>query len=98
MEDSKFRVIIVGGSVSGLVLAHCLNHAGIEHLILEKGNEVAPDLGASIGIMPNGARILEQLGIHERIERCTEPMSISHITFPDGLALKSRYPQDIHER
>lgn len=98
MEDSNFRVIIVGGSVAGLVLAHCLNRAGIEHLILEKGNEVAPDLGASIGIMPNGARILEQLGLHEKIEQCIEPMSISHITFPDGLALESHYLQDIYER
>lgn len=98
MEGSNFRVIIVGGSVTGLVLAHCLNRAGIDHLILEKGSEVAPDIGASIGIMPNGARILEQLGFYEKIERCIEPMSTSHITFPDGLALESRYPQDIHER
>ncbi|KAL4922267.1 hypothetical protein BDW62DRAFT_196954 [Aspergillus aurantiobrunneus] len=98
MDPSKFRVIIVGGSVAGLVLAHCLHRAGIDHVVLEKGKNVAPELGASIGIMPNGARVLEQLGFQEEIERDTEPMTISQITFPDGLALESQYPQVIHER
>ncbi|KAL4785222.1 hypothetical protein BJX76DRAFT_367060 [Aspergillus varians] len=98
MDPSKFRVIIVGGSVAGLVLAHCLHRASIDHVVLEKGNNIAPELGASIGIMPNGARILDQLGLHEIIEQRIEPMSISQITFPDGLALRSEYPQVIHER
>ncbi|KAL2870492.1 FAD-dependent oxidoreductase [Aspergillus lucknowensis] len=97
-SSSKFRVIIVGGSVAGLTLAHCLHRAGIDYIVLEKGNQIAPELGASIGIMPNGARILEQLGLLEHLERCAEPLNVAQITFPDGFAVESQYPQVLHQR
>ncbi|GAB1213226.1 hypothetical protein ATERTT37_002375 [Aspergillus terreus] len=39
-----FRVIIVGAGVAGLTLAHCLDKAGIDYLVLDKG-VVAPAAG-----------------------------------------------------
>jgi FAD dependent monooxygenase len=54
-----FRAIIVGGSIAGLTLAHCLDHAGIDYLVLEKRTGISDlALGGAVGIMPNGARIL----------------------------------------
>lgn len=46
-EDRPFRVIIVGAGVSGLVLAHALQLANIDFILLEKGI-VAPPWGTSI--------------------------------------------------
>jgi FAD dependent monooxygenase len=98
MNPLNFRVIIVGGSVGGLTLAHCLSRAGIDYVVLEKGDQIAPEIGASIGIMPNGARVLAQLGLFEELESHIKPLSTAHITFPDGLAVESHYPQVLHAR
>ncbi|RAH42263.1 FAD-dependent oxidoreductase [Aspergillus brunneoviolaceus CBS 621.78] len=93
-----FKVIIVGGSVAGLTLAHCLQHANIEHIVLEKGSDIAPQLGASVGIMPNGGRILAQLNLFDAIEQFIEPTHKAHITYPDGFNFANVYPKILHER
>lgn len=61
------QVLIAGGSIAGLALANALETVGITYLVLEKWHEVAPNAGASIGIFPNGFRILDQLGCHDAI-------------------------------
>lgn len=58
----KPRVIIAGGSIAGLSLALMLEKNGIDFLVLEGYPSVAPQVGASIGVLPNGLRILDQLG------------------------------------
>jgi len=68
-----FKVIIVGGSIAGLVLAHSLHRAGIDYVVLEAGATIDPQVGASIGIFSNGARILDQLGVYDEVERFIEP-------------------------
>jgi 2-polyprenyl-6-methoxyphenol hydroxylase-like FAD-dependent oxidoreductase len=60
-------VLIAGGSIAGLTLANALEQLGIDYLVLEKYKEIAPDVGASICIFPNGFRILDQLGCYDRI-------------------------------
>lgn len=62
-----FKVVIVGGSVSGLSLANMLEKFNIEYVLLEAHPEVAPQLGASMGLLPGGLRILDQLGCCDRI-------------------------------
>ncbi|KAF7504427.1 hypothetical protein GJ744_002231 [Endocarpon pusillum] len=73
VKEDALKVIIVGGSVAGLTLAHCLYRAGIDYVVLESREDIAPKQGASIGIFANGARILDQLGIYSEIEECTDP-------------------------
>ncbi|KAI8244550.1 FAD-dependent monooxygenase atmM [Colletotrichum sp. SAR 10_96] len=65
--EKKMRILIVGGSVSGLSLAIMLEKFGIDYLILEAYPTIAPQLGASIGLLPNGLKILDQLGCYERL-------------------------------
>jgi 2-polyprenyl-6-methoxyphenol hydroxylase-like FAD-dependent oxidoreductase len=60
-----FKVIICGAGIAGLTLANCLERAGILYTLLEARSSIAPQVGASIGILPNGARILDQLGIFD---------------------------------
>lgn len=66
------KVLIAGGSVAGLTLANILERIGVDYLLLEKYGKIAPDLGASIGIFPNGFRILDQLGCHGAITELVE--------------------------
>ncbi|EXM12763.1 FAD-binding domain [Fusarium oxysporum f. sp. vasinfectum] len=54
-----FRVIIVGGSVAGLSVANMLEQFGIDYVLLEAYTQIAPQVGASIDILPNGFRILD---------------------------------------
>ncbi|CAN9080337.1 unnamed protein product [Alternaria alternata] len=62
------KVLIAGGSVAGLTLANILEKLGIDYLVLEKYGKVAPDLGASIGILPYGLRIFDQFGCFEDVK------------------------------
>lgn len=56
------KLIIVGGSVAGLSLANMLEQAGLDFIILEAYKDIAPQVGASIAIYPQFARILDQIG------------------------------------
>jgi FAD dependent monooxygenase len=98
MDKKSFRVIIVGGSIAGLTLAHCLDRAQIDYVILERRAEVAPQEGASLGIMPNGARILQQLGLYSKLEELIHPLKEAHLNYPDGFSYTSQYPRLLRER
>ncbi|KAK1710004.1 uncharacterized protein BDZ83DRAFT_757651 [Colletotrichum acutatum] len=63
------KIIIVGGSISGLSLANMLERFDIEYILLERHSIIAPQLGASIGLLPSGLRILDQLGCYEKIRK-----------------------------
>lgn len=73
---SPIKVLIVGGGIAGLTLANALEKpdVNIEYLLLESRDTIAPQVGASIGLAPNGSRILDQLGCYEDIETLLEPV------------------------
>ncbi|KAB2577963.1 putative fad binding domain protein [Lasiodiplodia theobromae] len=71
--SSSFKVIIAGGSLGGLMLALCLEAAGIDFVLLEKG-EIGPQLGASIGFQPHSIKVFEQLGVWEDFKNTTVPI------------------------
>ncbi|KAF5587647.1 FAD binding domain-containing protein [Fusarium pseudocircinatum] len=66
-SSTDFRIIIVGGGIAGLTLALMLDKFDIDYILLEARKEFAPQVGASIGMMPNGLLILDQLGCYEDI-------------------------------
>lgn len=71
----RLRVIIVGGSISGLTLAHCLDlNPNVEYVVLEGREEVHPEVGASIVILPNGSRIFDQLGFLDDVLEVQESL------------------------
>ena len=98
MPQEQFKVIIVGGSVTGLTLAHSLHKLGVDYTILEKRTEIAPQEGASIGILPNGARVLDQLGLYDAIEQATAPLGATLIHFPDDFQFSSPYPKKMLDK
>ncbi|WYZ38098.1 hypothetical protein EsH8_III_000012 [Colletotrichum jinshuiense] len=75
-QDSKRQVIIVGGGITGLTLALMLQQAGVNYVLLEAYNTVTPNVGASIGLFPNGLRVLDQLGLYEDILSKAQPVEV----------------------
>ncbi|KAM5343385.1 hypothetical protein ACJ41O_011922 [Fusarium nematophilum] len=64
-----YQVAIVGGGIAGLTLALAFERMNISFALFEAHESLAPSLGASIGLLPNGLRILEQLGVLHEIEQ-----------------------------
>jgi len=64
-SDKPLKVLIGGGGVAGLALANMLERFEIDYLLLEAHSEIAPGVGASIGMFPNGLRILDQIDCYE---------------------------------
>ncbi|PYI08876.1 FAD/NAD(P)-binding domain-containing protein [Aspergillus sclerotiicarbonarius CBS 121057] len=96
---SNFRVVIVGGSVAGLTLAHCLLRNSIDFVVLEARDEIAPQEGASLGIHANGARILDQLGLFDDILDSVEPLQRSFVWSDAGKLISATdTPKILHER
>lgn len=77
-QASPFHVVIIGGSIAGLTLAHFLTSLNISFTLLEARSTLTPQLGASIGIFPNGARILDQLSLFSFVAKDIEPGSIGY--------------------
>jgi FAD dependent monooxygenase len=79
MAPSKsFTAIIIGGSVAGLTLAHTFSRANINYMLLEARDSLAPQLGAGIVIMPNGWRILDQMGLLESMRDFITNMAMQY--------------------
>ncbi|KAK2672643.1 hypothetical protein RAB80_012722 [Fusarium oxysporum f. sp. vasinfectum] len=92
-----FKVIIVGGSVAGLSVANMLEQFDIDYVLLEAYPQIAPQVGASIGILPNGFRILDQLGCFEPILDIAGDCryTIGGMHGPDGLPLVASSPTSL---
>lgn len=71
----EFKVIIVGGSISGLALANMLEQYGVDYELLEKHNTIAPRIGAGYSMLPHGSRILDQLGCYDVLEKLSTPIN-----------------------
>jgi len=69
-----FKAIIVGGSITGQALAVQFEKGNIDYVLLEGRPAFAMDQGASVALFPNGLRILDQLGLFEKISATSIPM------------------------
>lgn len=67
------QIAIVGGGIAGLVLANMLEQLDISYFVLESYSSIAPPSAASIGLMPNGLRILDQIGVYEKLQEFFAP-------------------------
>lgn len=79
-----FRVVIGGGSITGLALANMLQLYDIDYVVLEGYSNIAPQVGASIGMLPHGNRILDQLGLYQKILELCPPLDSFHFRDKTG--------------
>lgn len=97
MDQKSFKVVIVGGSIAGLSLALMLERNGIDFVILEAYGSIAPQVGASYGVLPSGSRILDQLGCYESVlEMAEHPVDTFH--FRDSQAQPLWTFDNVNER
>ncbi|PYH93622.1 DUF747-domain-containing protein [Aspergillus ellipticus CBS 707.79] len=79
------RVLIAGAGVAGLALALMLEKHGIDCLVLEAYSDIVATVGAGICLVPNGLRILDQLGCYEDLlDRTKNPVDQLNFRKPDG--------------
>ncbi|KAJ5995781.1 hypothetical protein N7481_002758 [Penicillium waksmanii] len=74
-----------------------LEKNGIDFLVLEAYRDIAPQAGASIGLLPNGLRILDQLGCYERVLAESE-YPVEKVTFRDSRGKVFWSFEDFNER
>ncbi|KAK3370536.1 FAD binding domain protein [Podospora didyma] len=88
-SQRAFKIIIVGGGVAGLTLANMLEKFDIDYVILEAHGEIAPPVGASLGLMPDGLLLLDQIGCYEavRAKAANYNIETSHIRNSDGKSM-----------
>ncbi|KAL6406619.1 FAD-binding domain containing protein [Ilyonectria robusta] len=81
---SDFKVVIGGGSITGLTVANMLQLYDIDFVVLESYPDIAPQVGASIGILPHGNRILDQLGLYQKVLDLCPPLDSFHFRDETG--------------
>ncbi|KAM5346113.1 hypothetical protein ACJ41O_009118 [Fusarium nematophilum] len=91
-HDHPFKVVIVGASVAGLSLANMLQANDIDYVVLEAHPTIAPQVGASTGLLPDGHRILDQLGLFDRIMELAPPVRSFSFRDETGSVLAT-YPE-----
>ncbi|KAF6803052.1 FAD binding domain-containing protein [Colletotrichum sojae] len=88
MGSKSFTVLISGGGIAGLTLANLLERVGIDYVILEAYSEIAPQVGASIGILPNGGRIYDQIGIYDDVRALIDgPLDHNSVRHPGAVEI-----------
>ena len=83
MASKPFKVVIAGGSIAGLSLALMLEKNGIDFVVLEGYPSIAPQVGASIAVLANGLRILDQLGCCDKVVEMAE-YPVEKVVFRDS--------------
>lgn len=83
-SQRPFRAIIAGGGPSGLVLAHCLEAANIDFVLLESSPDAAQSSGSGFGLYPQASRVLKQLGLFGKVRALSEPTGDLHQLNYDG--------------
>jgi len=67
MVNQPFKVIVIGGGPTGLTAAHALHLANIDFVVLERRDDVIVDVGASLILGAHAMRIMQQLGLLDKL-------------------------------
>ncbi len=68
MDLSGYPITVLGGGIAGLAVARALALRGAEVTVLEQAESLS-EVGAGLQISPNGARVLQALGLGDALAR-----------------------------
>lgn len=69
MVDINTRIAVIGGGMGGLTAAIALTRvAGVKVTVFERATKLG-EVGAGVTVAPNAQRVLDKLGVLEKIER-----------------------------
>ncbi|CAM9444668.1 unnamed protein product [Chrysoparadoxa australica] len=81
------KVVVVGGGVGGMILGLALQELGMEHVVLERGDEAVKlgDAGADLALWPSATKILKELGVGDEHfwEEAPYPVETVYLTDVD---------------
>lgn len=69
MANDRFRVIIVGAGPVGLYMAHAMQRAGIDFVVLEQQPSVLNKSGQLLFTWPQTVRLLDQIGLYADLQK-----------------------------
>ncbi len=79
----RLRVVIVGAGIGGLATGLALRRAGFEVDIYENAPAIRP-IGFGLCMWPNGAKVLNALGVGPAMERVSPRLGAVHFRADDG--------------
>ncbi len=79
---SDFNVIVVGGRCAGSPLAILLAEAGLRVCVVDRAS-FPSDTPSNHGIQPSGVKVLERLGVLDRLLAVAEPVENAILAFDD---------------
>ncbi|KAF3058925.1 hypothetical protein GL218_09588 [Daldinia childiae] len=72
--EKPFRIVIVGAGLVGLTAAHILSKTDIDFVILERHENLTPELGSLLSLWPPTFRIFDQLDLQDKLEPVLNPI------------------------
>jgi salicylate hydroxylase len=79
----KLRVAIIGGGIGGLSAAVALHEIGAQVRVYEQARQLG-DVGAGVALQHNSQRVLDRLGIGQRVGRLGARLPGFWLFTPDG--------------
>ncbi|MBL4756336.1 MAG: FAD-dependent monooxygenase [Rhizobiales bacterium] len=94
----KRKILIAGGGIGGITAALCLVRAGFEVQVFEQANELG-EVGAGIQLSANAIRVLEYLGLREKLaEIAAQPIRYEFKIFDTAEVLQKIPLGDTHSK
>src|SRR6476660_634247 len=86
------RIAVVGAGVAGLTAALAVaRFTGAETVVYERHERIGPGIGLAVNLAPNGMRVLDQLGLADRVIEQGCVLRTWERGFPEG-KIMTRFP------
>jgi 2-polyprenyl-6-methoxyphenol hydroxylase-like FAD-dependent oxidoreductase len=77
------NAIVIGAGIGGLAAGVALSRVGWDVTVLERASSLEP-VGAGLAVAPNALRVLDALGVGERLRKLAALQGAAGIQRPDG--------------
>ena len=94
VPSSSYSVLIIGGGIGGVAAALALCRVRVPVRLFERAPELS-EVGAGLGLWMNALRVLDQLGVGERVRQLGAPLRVAEVCSAGGAVLSRLDLQDV---